>query len=324
VPRTMVHFIDHKMFIAARRIQSFWRAYRDRKLGNQRWQCCITIQRWWRGFRLRRQLKDLVERRMQDACLDHFNRMATRIQAFFRGWYERRHIHDMVRLTQVQTAATEDLIYCLMQSMHHLKRTDYIPGFVSLQETVCTSKINHLMATMMFRFYNGRLTSMVSRKEARQAEARRRFHDCTFQTIIPYSGPDVDLCTYRSYTSFMNVGNDLLDPRMNDIANEYQASLRSEHLRDMYSHSGSQKRKGHGYLHIIKKRERKSKEEFFNTVMASMSRWGVWKQLNFGMQDISSGPEKQQRFLKTLNVLFEEFGINCDCVGRVFPGYHCP
>ncbi|KAH8393482.1 hypothetical protein KR200_002166, partial [Drosophila serrata] len=332
------------MFIAARRIQAFWRAHRDRKLRDKRLQGCITIQRSWRGFRLRRQLWVLYEQRLQEAYLDHLNLMATRIQAFFRGWSARRNIHDMLRLTRIQTSATEDVVHCLIETLHHIKRTEYLPGVYSLMETQCMSKVENLIATMTFRFYNGRMTSMISAKKTRQEESRRHFRECRFQTQIPYIGHNFSLCPYRAYRTDSAVGNELLNPRMLDVAAEYEYFKRSVYLRNLHSLSVSREyslfksmaintfrytyhflsEKRDECLSKIRDRERKASEKFCNSVITSMRQWVVWKEFSDGIRGTLGGPDKRERFFRRLGLVLEDFSINCQCVAHVFPVYQCP
>ncbi|XP_017023874.2 uncharacterized protein [Drosophila kikkawai] len=319
--RSMAYIIDYKMFIAARRIQSLWRGHRERKLRDQRWRAAIAIQRLWRGFRLRRQLWHLFERRLQEAYLDHLNLMATRIQALFRGWYERRHVHDMQRLTRVQTIAIEELIYCLIQNLHHLKRTECLPGIVSVQESFGTSKTDHILTVMAFRFYNGQMASMVHKQMARQEENRRQFRECCSHTRIPYAGPDFCLCAHYTDKIDVVVENAKNDPRLYDIATEYQAFQRCKYLKELQLHSGSQKREE--CLQNIRDREKKVKESFCNTVIRSMRGWAIWHESNLGIKDILQQPGRRERFFKKLGMVLEENGIKCNCTAFIFPVYHC-
>ncbi|KAH8238899.1 hypothetical protein KR038_005971 [Drosophila bunnanda] len=337
------------MFIAARRIQSFWRAHRDRKLRDKRWQACVTIQRSWRCFRLRRQLWDLLEQRLQKEYLDYLNLMATRIQSLFRGWYDRRHIHNMLRLTRIQVAANEELLCSLIESLRHLKRIEYLPGVYSMRETDCISKVENILTTMTFRFHNGRLTSMVSSKKAWLEEARRHFRDCRFYTDIPYSGDFSALCGYHSYKNDSDVGNELLDLRMHDVATQYESLQRCEYLKDLHSNSLSRKysvftsveivfffcififcliyffsEKRNECLHNITDRERTAREQFCNSVISSMRRWAAWKEFNVGLTEFLGSTEKRERFFKRMSMVFKDFEVNCDCVTHVFPVYHCP
>ncbi|XP_017067065.2 spermatogenesis-associated protein 17 isoform X2 [Drosophila eugracilis] len=133
---TTMHVIDHKMFIAARRIQSYWRAYRIRNLLHRRWHAAVVIQRWWRGFRIRRILWELVERRLQHTLHEHFNQAAIRIQALFRGWQDRRYVHDVQNLHGMQTSAAEELISCFILQFHQIKKTESLPGLFSLRNSV--------------------------------------------------------------------------------------------------------------------------------------------------------------------------------------------
>ncbi|XP_043662289.1 uncharacterized protein LOC122626189 isoform X2 [Drosophila teissieri] len=249
---TPVHLIDYKIFIAARRIQSFWRGYRVRKLLLQRWQAAIGIQCWWRGFRTRRILFEKVGRRLQGTILEHFHRAAIRIQALFRGWLVRKFIHDVRDLHRMQSSAAEDLINCLIHELHHIRKTDSLPGVISLRNAVCLSKVEKLLTAMIFRYHNVRVLLMVANTRSQREEYRRHFRDGRFLTQIPYSGPNFnELCYVRKEDHLLlkEVPRDL---RYVEIVTEYEESQLHEHLRETHLRFDSRYLTGFIYLLFLR------------------------------------------------------------------------
>lgn len=127
--------LDYKMYLAAKRIQAHWRRYRVQKLHRQRRQAAITIQRWWRGFWERSQQWRHIELQLQEIVLDHFHRASKTIQALFRGWRDRRNVHDARKLRQMQTDAVEELLHSMAIQMHIIKAEGFIAGIESLRDS---------------------------------------------------------------------------------------------------------------------------------------------------------------------------------------------
>ncbi|XP_039227032.1 uncharacterized protein LOC6528962 isoform X3 [Drosophila yakuba] len=277
---TPVHLIDYKMFIAARRIQSFWRGYRVRKLLLQRWQAAIGIQCWWRGFRTRRILCEKVGRRLQGMILGHFHRAAIRIQVLFRGWLVRKFIHDVRDLHRMQSSAAEDLINCLIHELHHIKKTDSLPGVTSLRNAViilsfsCLSKVEKLLTAMIFRFHNGRVLLMVANKMSQREEYRSHFRDGRFLTQIPYSGPNFNGLCYVREKDHMVLKEVPRDLRYAEIVTEYEEFQLHEHLRE--THLRVDSRNVQRQIDHINLKELHLKLKFCADVIDRMRKWTLW------------------------------------------------
>lgn len=127
--------MDYVQFIAARTIQRNWRRFSRRNTKGNVEKAAITIQRWWRGYRVRSRYMLIVERKLQDTLVNYYNNAATKIQALFRGWWARHTVHDVNALKKMQTCAAQDLLNCVAFKLHHLLRTYSIPGVYSLRES---------------------------------------------------------------------------------------------------------------------------------------------------------------------------------------------
>uniref|UniRef100_A0A6P4EN75 Uncharacterized protein LOC108043760 isoform X1 n=1 Tax=Drosophila rhopaloa TaxID=1041015 RepID=A0A6P4EN75_DRORH len=274
VSRTTVHLLDYKMFIAARRIQSYWRGHRARKQLHQRWQAAITIQRWWRGFRTRHNLWELLERRLQDTLLEHFRRAAIVIQALFRGWRDRRYIHNVRNLRRMQSSAAEDLLNCVILQLKHMKRTGSLPGILSLRNSHCLSKVEKLMNTMLYRFHNNRVFSMVASTISQKEVNRRYFESSLFYTQFPYAGPNFnELCPFTDEEKL--VVKDLpIDLRYAKIFAEYEESQLDSNLKKSHRRSVDRKRQKH--MDKIINQEMLAKRKFCEDVKERMQKWKIW------------------------------------------------
>ncbi|XP_016961754.1 uncharacterized protein LOC108032440 isoform X2 [Drosophila biarmipes] len=306
--RTTMQLIDYKMFIAARRIQSFWRGHRVRKLIHQRWKAAVTIQRWWRGFRVRRTLWKHLEQRLQDTVLGHFHRAAVRIQALFRGWRARRTIHDVQNLRRMQATAAEDLVNCVILQLHHIKKTESLPGLFSLRDSVILSRVDKLITTMMFRFHNGRVLSIVANKMSQREEHRRNFEDGRFYNPFPYAGPNFnELCHVVDEGKV--VTKDLTaDLRFAGIVAKFEESHREEHLRE--THRRFDTRKIQEQLDNINAQEVHSQRKFCADVIESMRKWSIWSGANVNAkQNIFQSPAEVDRFFNRAKHIMSDYNI---------------
>lgn len=133
--RIEILILDYVQFKVARSIQRYVRGWLcHKRYQRMRW-AAIIIQREWRCFYYQRRYFRKVEEAVQQAAEQHYNLAATKIQAFYRGWWVRHYIHDHTRLMRLQLLAGEDLLRCVAFKLHHLLRTHQIPGVYSLRNT---------------------------------------------------------------------------------------------------------------------------------------------------------------------------------------------
>ncbi|EGD72877.1 hypothetical protein PTSG_04606 [Salpingoeca rosetta] len=76
---------------AAVRIQSCWRGYTERKALQRLHDAAGTIQRAFRGLMGRKRFRVTVKQQLKDLRTNHYNTMAARIQAVWKGYCERKH-----------------------------------------------------------------------------------------------------------------------------------------------------------------------------------------------------------------------------------------
>lgn len=133
--RTSFLIQDYHEFKAARSIQRFVRGWLYRSKYRQQRKSAILIQKEWRRFYCQRLYFRKVEEKLQQRIEQHFHCSAQKIQALWRGWWVRHHIHDHTRLMRMQLMAGEDLLYCVAFKLHHLLRTHQIPGVYSLRNS---------------------------------------------------------------------------------------------------------------------------------------------------------------------------------------------
>ncbi|XP_016931221.3 uncharacterized protein [Drosophila suzukii] len=293
--RSTVHLIDYKMFIAARRIQSHWRGHRVRKLIHQRWKAAVNIQRWWRGFRVRRTLWEHLEQRLQDTILEHYHRAAIRIQALFRGWRDRQTIHDVQNLRRMQATAAEDLVNCVILQLHHIKQSESLPGVFSLRNSIILSRVEKLITTMMFRFHNGRVLSIVANRMSQKEEHRKIFESGKFYYPFPYAGPNFnELCHIKDENKVV-VKDLITDLRFAGIVAKYEESQREEYFRD--AHRRFDTRKVQEQLDNINAQELNSKRKFCADVIESMRKWTIWSGTNDNVKkNIFKSPANEEGF----------------------------
>nr|XP_044251107.1 uncharacterized protein LOC108061262 [Drosophila takahashii] len=305
------------MFMAARRIQSHWRGYRVQKLLHQRWLGAVTIQRWWRGFRIRRTLWEKLEQRLQDTILEHFHVAATRIQALFRGWRDRRSIHDVRNLCRMQTSAAEDLINCVIVQLHQIKQTKSLPGLFSLRNSVCLPRVEKLLTTMLFKYYNGRVVSMVANRMSQKDAHRKDFETATFHTQFPYDGPNFNELCHGREEDQVAVKEFTSDLRFCGIVTKYQESQRDEYLREAHRRFDSRKRQEQ--LEHIKAGEIDSKRKFCAEVIQRMRKWNIWNGSKMDIKkNMFQSPENVQLFFKRVKHLMSDYSdITAEDLGDI-------
>lgn len=147
-------------YLAARRIQSYFRGFAFRKRLNHMRRMATRIQSAYRAYRDRRSYYALLEGRLQDRVADFFDRMATRIQCAWRGHHSRSTIFDFQRrklwlreiagktaeleeetwayffderqrAVEEQNAVARKLCVLIARKLHHLLRTRQQPGIYS-------------------------------------------------------------------------------------------------------------------------------------------------------------------------------------------------
>ncbi|XP_022218968.1 uncharacterized protein LOC111071768 [Drosophila obscura] len=318
--RTSVLVLDYKQFIAARRIQTLWRGYRVRKWNHLRWDAAITVERWWRGYRVRSHMSLDVEKRLQDNLVEHYNRSAIKIQSLFRGWWIRNTVHDANTLRRMQTYAAQELLYCVAFQLHHLMRTQELPGVYSLRQSECLSKVEKIMASMVFRFCNGGVLGLMARRTAQAEERRRLFQKSEYKTVIPYSGPNFNMDCSPQYDESL-LTKTIVDNRIFKIIFEYEKSLVDPTVHEIQQNQAERKRRM--FLEKVRAQQMAKKQSFCEYVIQNMRKWKVWN----GEQIILRND--MFRDAENLEIFFNEAGhlldklLTCHCRLDASPEGQC-
>ncbi|XP_017077639.2 abnormal spindle-like microcephaly-associated protein homolog isoform X2 [Drosophila eugracilis] len=312
--RTNMLILDYKQYKAARRIQKIWRRFYTRKNFEDRRKAAITIQRWWRGFSVRNKYYSFVENTLQKRVVEHYHKSATKIQALFRGWWSRRTIHDHSKLLRMQVCAAEDLLNCVAFKLHHLLRTYSIPGVYSLKNSNCLSRIEKLLASLHFRFHNGKEKQQIAKNIADRNGERKNFQKSDKYSKVPFEGarywsqcrPKCDLALKMSKD---------IDKRMYRIIDMYDASQREAHKALV--EKNLKHKKQNKLLRNIQKSAEHNKRDFCGDVIASMRRWKILVDNNLHVdKNIFRNPENLERFLSEISQLVTEFE-SCTCYCRI-------
>ncbi|XP_030375056.1 uncharacterized protein LOC115624492 isoform X2 [Scaptodrosophila lebanonensis] len=313
--RTELLLLDYKQFLAARRIQALFRGFYARKQRRSREKAAITIQRWWRGFYVRKNWFGYVENLLQQRCVEHFNRSATKIQALFRGWRTRQLQHDMHSLRRIQVCAAEDLLNCVAFKLHHLLRTYSIPGVYSLRNTHCLSRVERLLASMNFRFHNERVRSAMNRRIARTEENRKEFSNARFHTKVPYGGPNMKHPCPPHCDELLRMSKDM-DRRMYKIIEMYEKSQQEMEAtaEGKKSHLRLSERRRLWRLKEVLARQESSKRDFCGDVIASMMKWKILDKSKNINNDIFRNPANLEKFLDEISHVLDEVNeASCHC-----------
>lgn len=126
-----LQLLDYKHFKAARTIQSHFRGWRVRQSMKNRQHAATVLQRAWRLFIGKRCLISTLQEHVQKSILIMFNNASRKIQALFRGWWERKYINNVVFLEEMRLHCMEDLLTGYAYKLHTMMRTQHLPGSMS-------------------------------------------------------------------------------------------------------------------------------------------------------------------------------------------------
>ncbi|KAH8308976.1 hypothetical protein KR059_004497, partial [Drosophila kikkawai] len=316
--RTSLLLLDYKHFRAARTIQRSWRRFYYRSKFANRTKAAITIQRWWRGFSVRNNHFRFVENMLQGRLERYYNQAATKIQALFRGWRIRQTVHDNDRLLRMQICAAEDLLNCVAFKLHHLLRTHAIPGVYSLRNSNCLSRVEKLLASLHFRFHNGRVKSQIPDQKAEENIPPK----CKCRCNVPQSKTQYwSQCKAHCYDNLRMCKE--MDRHMYKIIEMYDAAQKKANAalqQQRWKH-----RKNKKLLANIKKSAEKNKRDFCGDVIASMRRWKVLVQNQLNVdKNVFRNPENLENFLTEISEFAKEYdNCSCYCHIPVFDEIYC-
>ncbi|XP_034666823.1 uncharacterized protein LOC117900532 [Drosophila subobscura] len=308
--RTSLLVLDYKQFIAARRIQTHWRGYLVRKWQHLRWVATINIQRWWRGYRARCHMSLNIEKRLQDCLVEHYNRSAIKIQALFRGWWIRNTVHDSNTLRRMQTSAAEDLLHCVAFQLHHLMQTHELPGVYSLRQSDCLSQVEKITASMVFRFCNGSMLSLMSRRAALGEERRRLFQKSEYTTAIPYRGPNFNAAC-PPQDDVPQLAKAIVDNRIFKVIIEFEKSLVNPTVHEIQQNQAERKRRL--FLEQVRAKRLATTQNFCEYVIKNMRKWKVWNGQKVTLKnDLFRDAENLENFFNEAGHLLDEL-VTCRC-----------
>ncbi|XP_043947902.1 abnormal spindle-like microcephaly-associated protein homolog isoform X2 [Drosophila biarmipes] len=314
ISRTWLLLLDYKQYKAARTIQSNWRGFFYRRRFENRRKAAITIQRWWRGFSVRNNHYRFVENMLQRRLVDHYHRSATKIQALFRGWRSRLTIHDNSKLLRLQVCAAEDLLNCVAFKLHHLLRTYAIPGVYSLKNSNCLSRVEKLLASLHFRFHNGREKLQIAKYLADRKKDQRNFKKSERLSDVPFRGARYWSQCKPKCEAALKLSKDI-DKRMFRIIEMYDASQRDAQAALAQKNLAYKKQKK--LMSNIKKSAERNKRDFCGDVIASMRRWKILVENNLSVdKNIFRKPENIEKFLAEISAYGQEFE-SCTCYCRI-------
>ncbi|XP_037715489.1 abnormal spindle-like microcephaly-associated protein homolog [Drosophila subpulchrella] len=314
ISRTWMLLLDYKQYKAARTIQSNWRGFYYRKMFEDRRKAAITIQRWWRGFSVRNNHYSFVENMLQKRLVDHYHRSATKIQALFRGWWSRHTIHDNSKLLRLQVCAAEDLLNCVAFKLHHLLRTYAIPGVYSLKNSNCLSRVEKLLASLHFRFHNGKEKLQIAKNLADKKKDQQIYKKSARLSDVPFRGARYwSQCKPKCEVA-LKLSKDI-DKRMFRIIEMYDASQRDAQAALAQKNLAYKRQKK--LMNNIKKSAERNKRDFCGDVIASMRRWKILVDNNLNVdKNIFRKPENLEKFLAEISPYGKEFE-NCTCYCRI-------
>uniref|UniRef100_A0A1A9WWN3 Spermatogenesis-associated protein 17 n=1 Tax=Glossina brevipalpis TaxID=37001 RepID=A0A1A9WWN3_9MUSC len=305
ITRTQLLIWDYLEFKAARSIQRFVRGWLVRNRLAKQIHAAVIIQTEWRRFYCQRWYFRKVENLLQQRIEKYYFRAAQKIQALFRGWWSRQHIHDHSRLMRLGITAGEDLLHCVAFKLHHLIRTHVIPGIYSLRNTTTLSKVEKLLASMTFKQCIDRAREANRRRALHIFSAKVRFKDSEITTQIPFAGPNIsNLCEAKCIALYSERD---ADRKMAKILRMYEIANREDpkmfKLRD-------KKSKILTFRHVCLP----PPTTFCGDLIRSMKKWKIIKEKNLSVDvDIFENPKNVENFLKEVQSKWDILHGCCHC-----------
>ncbi|XP_030569821.1 uncharacterized protein LOC115769246 [Drosophila novamexicana] len=300
-----LQLLDYKHFKAARTIQSHFRGWRVRQSMKNRQHAATVLQRAWRLFIGKRCLISTLQEHVQKSILIMFNNASRKIQALFRGWWERKYINNVVFLEEMRLHCMEDLLTGYAYKLHTMMRTQHLPGSMSFNGNPDLQRIEDLMACMSYRFYNRFVDTKFLSSRAILEMHRRKFADSAFLTWVPYAGFNRIGDCYVPPPEKQHKEYDQLE---NDIAKIILPSDRmnenkKKKLRDKEE---SIRRKSHPLCD--------NKRRFCKDLVLSMSSWPMCNACKVTVTDRLLGPDFGE-FLDNVKASLEAIHqvANCNC-----------
>ncbi|TDG43280.1 hypothetical protein AWZ03_010306 [Drosophila navojoa] len=304
--RTHLLLLDYKQFRSARTIQRHVRGFIVRQRRQREVKAVIVIQRVWRRCVAKRHLILFAQQRTQDAVQLMYYNASLKIQAFFRGWWSRKHINNMLFLKNMQLQYVEELLNSFALKLHTMMRTGHLPGYVSLCVEPSSSKVKDLLMTLTYRFYNRYVCNKYLTSKKAKDKYCREFLDAAYYTWLPYVGFNHDgKC--KKWANNYDIVPKLYALRQYDVAQVFmsQALLTSFQKKQM----------------LAKEKELRKSVRFTMTdyrfcrdVANSMKYWRTCKVCKDKVTDSLMGDQFEE-YLNDVKHHLESmhFGASCDC-----------
>ncbi|XP_037959993.1 uncharacterized protein LOC119689272 [Teleopsis dalmanni] len=308
-PNTRDKLLEYFQFKAARTIQAAWRGYYTRKMLKIKTEAAEIIQRAWKSFFAKRYYYRLLEFTVQQSIEAHYYRAAQIIQAFWRGYLVRKHIHDQYRLQRLQLGAAEDLLSCVAYRLHHLLRTHQIPGIYSIRNSSCLSKVEKLLTTASIKKLNYEICLKRAQNEPPIHEAKQQFYKSQYETRVPYPGADIcDICKPQCKKCYKKYGE-----LMYKILKIYEAKMNKEKAQEREYRAQNRARRSHKALtpRVTKK---VSVQDFCTEIVKSMQRWNIISDYEYAIDPaVVKAPEKMENFLDEIQEILNTMESSCYC-----------
>ncbi|XP_075161071.1 uncharacterized protein LOC142233897 [Haematobia irritans] len=304
--RTYLLISDYHKFKAARCIQRFVRGWLARLTYQRKKWAVIIIQKEWRRFyaqlRYYKKLEDLVQRCVEE----HYFRSAQKIQALWRGWWVREHIHNHKELLRSQLMAGEDLLHCVAYKLHHLLRTHQIPGIYSLRNSTAFSKVETLLSSMTFKIYTDRTRKAHGFRENQKKQARREFEKSSYATQVPFPGPNIQNICKPKCMQFYSEKD--VDRKMTRILKMYEEANRKS------SQGKEPKQKSKDFPKQPGKCFKQTPTTFCGDVVRSMKKWKIIDEQKLQLDPyLFQCPENLENFLKEAESWWSLLHGTCNC-----------
>ncbi|XP_037710027.1 uncharacterized protein LOC119547303 isoform X3 [Drosophila subpulchrella] len=170
------------------------------------------------------------------------------------------------------------------------------------------SRVEKLVTTMLFRFHNGRVLSIVANRMSQKEEHRKIFESGKFFYPFPFAGPNFNELCHITDEGKVVVKDLITDLRFAGIVAKYEESQREEHFRE--AHRRFDTRKVQEQLDHINAQELNSKRKFCADVIESMRKWTIWSGTNNNVKkNIFQSPENVEGFFMKVKYIIGDGNV---------------
>ncbi|XP_030080500.1 uncharacterized protein LOC115483292 isoform X2 [Drosophila hydei] len=185
------------------------------------------IQHAWSRYIGRRHLILVAQDRTQESLQILYYNASLKIQSFFRGWWSRKHVNNLLFLKNMQLQCVEELLHSYALKLRRMMRTGELPGYIDFNKQKEYTKVKDILTALTYRFYNRYVCNKYMTVRTQENERQREFMDAVLRTWVPYSGFNHNAACQR-WTDNFDIVPKVYALREYDVAQFFMSQTRTQ------------------------------------------------------------------------------------------------